>query len=118
MDRVDELKQERNDGHWNLMRFRSDTDDAFQVLERTAFADGALSTKVKELMAVGISVQAGCESAISQHIERAAEQGASFEESVEAVEVGIVMGGSPAVAAAHYAFHVLDRIYSREILKL
>ena len=118
MDRLDELKHEQYSGHWNLMRFRSDAYDAYQALEETTFKEGALSTKAKELMAVGISIQAGCEPAIQQHIERAAEKGASFEESVEAIEVGILMGGSLAVAAAHFAFHALDRVYSREILKL
>ena len=118
MDRINEIKQEQNDGHWNLMRIRSDAYDAYQELERIAFANGALSTKTKELMAVGISVQAGCEAAIQQHIERAADQGATFEESVEAIEIGIVMGGGPAVASTHVAFHALDQVYSREILKL
>lgn len=118
MNRVSKIKQEQNDGHWNLMRFRSDAYDAYQALEQIAFAEGALSTKTKELMAIGISIQAGCEPAIRQHIERAAEQGASFEESVEAVEVGIAMGGGTAAAAAHFAFHALDQAYSREILKL
>jgi AhpD family alkylhydroperoxidase len=118
VDRIDEIKQEQNNGHWNLMRCRSDAYDAYQALEQAAFEDGALSTKTKELIAVGISIQAACEPAIQQHIERAARQGASFEESLEAIEVGIVMGGSPAVASAHFAFHALDRVYSREILKL
>jgi AhpD family alkylhydroperoxidase len=118
MDRIDNIKQEQNDGHWNLIRFRSNAYDAYLALEQTAFEEGALATKTKELIAIGVSIQAGCESAIQQHIERAAAQGASFEESLEAVEIGIVMGGSPAVAAAHFGFHALDRVYSREILKL
>ena len=118
MNRVSKIKQEQNDGHWNLMRFRSDAYDAYQALEKTAFADGALSTKTKELMAIGISIQAGCEPAIQQHIQLAAEQGASFEESVEAIEVGVAMGGGTAVASAHFGFHALDQVYSREILKL
>ena len=118
MDRIDELKQEQNDGHWNLIRFRSDAYDAYEALEQTVFKDGALSTKTKELMAVGIAIQAGCEADTQKHLERAAKQGASFEESLEAVEIGIVMGGSLAVASAHFGFQALDRVYSREILKL
>jgi AhpD family alkylhydroperoxidase len=118
MGRVNQLKQERNDGHWNLMRFRSDAYDAYQALEEIAFKEGNLSTKTKELIAVGIAIQTGCEAVIQQHIERAAGQGATFEESVEAIEVGITMGGSTAVAAAHFAFHALDQLYAREILKL
>jgi AhpD family alkylhydroperoxidase len=116
--RVNEVKQEQNDGHWNLMRFRSDTYDACQALEKIAFAEGALTSKTKELIAVGISVQTGCEAAIQKHIERAAEHEATFEEAVEAIEVGIAMGGGTAAAAAHIAFHTLDQIYTAEILKL
>jgi alkylhydroperoxidase/carboxymuconolactone decarboxylase family protein YurZ len=118
VNRVNKIKQEQNDGHWNFMRFRSDAYDAGQALERIAFADGALSTMTKELMAVGISIQAGSEAAIERHIERAAAQGASFEAAVEAVEVGIAMGGGLAAASAHFAFQALDRAYPREILKL
>ncbi len=118
MDRVNKIKQEQNYGHSNLVRFRSDTYDAYRAVEQTAFADGALSTKIKELMAIGISIQAGCEPAIEKHIEAAAKLGASFEESLEAIEVGIAMGGGTAASAAHFAFHALDQFYSREILKL
>ena len=118
MSRVNQRKQEQSDGHWNLMRFRSDTYDAHQALEKIAFDDGALTSKTKELMAVGISVQAGCEAAIQKHIERAAGLGATFEEAVEAIEVGIAMGGGTAITAAHIAFHTLDQHYTREILAL
>jgi|TARA_B100001971_G_scaffold187460_1_gene188180 AhpD family alkylhydroperoxidase len=118
MNRVSKINKEQSDGHWNLIRFRSDAYDACQALEQIAFADGALSTKTKELMAVSISIQTGCEAVIQKHIERAAEQGASFEESVEAIEVAIAMGGSTAAAAVHVAFYALDQVYSRDILKL
>jgi AhpD family alkylhydroperoxidase len=118
VDRTNEVRQEQNDGHWNFIRFRSDAYDAYMALEKTAFANGALSTKTKELMAIGMSVQAGSDSNIQQHIDRAASHGASFEEAVEAVEIGIVMGGSAAAAAAHFAFQALDEVYPREILKL
>jgi AhpD family alkylhydroperoxidase len=118
MGRIDEIIQERNDGHWNLTRFRSKVYDAFQAVEEAAFADGALTTKAKELIAVGISVQSNCESAMQLHIERAARQDATFEEALEAVEVGIEMGGGQAVAGAQFAFHVLGRLYPQEILRI
>ncbi len=118
MGRTNTIRQEQSDGHWNFMRFRSDTYDAFQALDQIAFREGALTTKTKELMAIGIAIQMGNEATAQQHIGRAADQGASFEEAVEAIEVGIAMGGSAAVATAHVAFQKLDLIYTREILKL
>ncbi|HJP04613.1 MAG: hypothetical protein CL799_08285 [Chromatiales bacterium] len=118
MERINELRQEQSTGHWNLMRFRSDTYDAQQACEKTAFTEGELSLKTKELLALGIAVQAGSEAMIQQHAKRAADNGAGFREAVEAIEVGIVMGGAPAAAAARVAFYCLDQLYSQEILKL
>ncbi|MDP6435680.1 MAG: carboxymuconolactone decarboxylase family protein [Gammaproteobacteria bacterium] len=118
MERTNELRQEQRTGHWNLMRFRSDTYDAQQAVEQTAFAEGELSVKTKELLALGIAVQTGSEAMIQQYAKRAAGSGASFRESVEAVEVAIALGGAQAAAAARFAFYSLDQLYSQEILKL
>jgi AhpD family alkylhydroperoxidase len=118
MNRIDEIAQQRNDGHWNLVRFRSKVYDAAQAVEEATFADGTLSRKTKELIAVGIAIQSNSEPCIQNHVERAAEQGAPFEEVLEAIEVGIEMGGALARESARFAFLVLDRMYSREILKI
>ncbi len=118
MNRIDEIVQEDNDGHWNLMRFRSNVYDAYRALEDATFTDGALTTQAKELIAVGIAVQANSESGIQKHIARAAALGATFRETLEAIEVGITMGGGPAAASAQFAFHALDRVHGQEILKI
>jgi AhpD family alkylhydroperoxidase len=117
VSRLDQIIAERDTGHWNLRRFRSKVYDDFMALEEATFADGELPTKTKELIAVGIAIQAHSEPAIQSHIERAAGCGASLNEIVEAIEVGIEMGGATALESARFSFFVLDRLYSREILK-
>jgi alkylhydroperoxidase/carboxymuconolactone decarboxylase family protein YurZ len=47
------------------------------------------------------------------HIEQAARANASFEEVLEAVEVGIEMGGGPATVAARFALEAMDAAYQR-----
>jgi len=42
------------------------------------------------------------------HIEQAVAAGAGFDEVLEAVEVGIEMGGGPATVSARFALEVLD----------
>jgi alkylhydroperoxidase/carboxymuconolactone decarboxylase family protein YurZ len=118
VEHIEELQQEQSDGHWNLIRFRSDTYDAQQALEATAFADGELSAKTKQLLALGIAVQSSSVAIIEHHASRAAAHGATFREALEAIEVGIAMGGAPAAGAARTAFHTLDQLYPREILAL
>jgi alkylhydroperoxidase/carboxymuconolactone decarboxylase family protein YurZ len=45
------------------------------------------------------------------HIEQAAHDGASYEEVLEAVEVGIEMGGGPATVSARFALKVMETVY-------
>jgi len=43
------------------------------------------------------------------HIEQAAAAGATYDELLEAVEVGIEMGGGPATVSARFALQVWTR---------
>jgi AhpD family alkylhydroperoxidase len=81
------------------------------ALEETTFSDGALPKKDKELIAVGISVRIDCESCMQWHIEQAVLEGASYDEVLEAVEVGIEMGGGPATVSARFALQVMEALY-------
>ena len=61
-------------------------------MERAAFADGALTKLIKELIALAISVVINCGFRMQWHIEQAAKAGASQQEVREAIEVGVEMG--------------------------
>ena len=80
-------------------------------MEAAAFADGALVKKNKELIAVGISVVIDCESCMQWHIEQAVLAGATHDEVLEAIEVGIEMGGGPATVSARFALDVMDDVF-------
>ncbi|MCG8345575.1 MAG: carboxymuconolactone decarboxylase family protein [Chlorobiales bacterium] len=82
-------------------------------MEQVAFSDGALRKKEKELIAIGISVQMNCESCMQWHIEQAAAAGATYDEILEAVEVGIEMGGGPATVSARFALQVMEAVFSQ-----
>jgi AhpD family alkylhydroperoxidase len=73
---------------------------AFGELHGAVFRDGALSTSVKELMALAVSVVSGCEDCCGYHLERARRAGATDEEVGEALGVAVVMGGGPAYTYA------------------
>ena len=79
----------------------------FAALSDAALADGALSRKVKELMAMAIGVVQGCDGCIASHAQAAARAGATAEEAAEAIGVTILMHGGPATiygARAYTAF--------------
>ncbi len=79
--------------------------------KKRPIAMGRCPKKTKELIAVGISVVIDCESCMQWHIEQAAKAGASMQEVLEAVEVGIEMGGGPATVSARFALDVMDGVF-------
>jgi AhpD family alkylhydroperoxidase len=81
---------------------------SFLEMEKNTYIDGALTKKDKELIAIGISVVTNCESCMEWHIKQAIDDGASHDEMLEAIEVGIEMSGGPGTVAARFAMNVLE----------
>jgi AhpD family alkylhydroperoxidase len=77
----------------------------FARLHKKAVEEGALSAKVKELMALAISIAVRCEGCIAYHVHDAIAAGATRQELLETIGVAILMGGGP---ASMYAAHTLD----------
>jgi AhpD family alkylhydroperoxidase len=111
MNKLAELNQKRKAAHAKLLKLNSKVYQAFLEMEKATYSDGALSKKSKELIAVGISVTIDCESCMQWHIEQAAQVGATKAEILEAIEVGIEMGGGPATVSARFALDVLESIF-------
>lgn len=68
---------------------------AFATLHKNALADGALSKKEKELIALGIGIASRCEPCIYAHVEKCLKNGATPAEVMEAAGVAVMMGGGP-----------------------
>jgi len=113
MDRLKEISDRRDAAHEKLLALKSRVYQAFLELEKAAFSDGALPRKIKELIALGISVVVNCESCMQWHVEQTAKAGASMEEVLEAVEVGIEMGGGPATVSARFALEVMEGVFEQ-----
>ena len=111
MDKLDEITLKRKAAHQKLLSLGSNVYKGFLEMEQATYCDGALPRKVKELIAVGIAVQTNCESCMQWHIEQAALCGAGHREVLEAVEVGIEMGGGPATVSARFALDVMAKVF-------
>jgi AhpD family alkylhydroperoxidase len=82
--------------HRQLRRAIPDAYRGFGELHKAAFADGALPTRMKELIAVAIAVTDGCDGCIASHAQAAARAGATKQEAAEAIGVTFLMKGGPA----------------------
>ena len=110
MDRLKEISERREKAHKKLLSLESRVYEAFLEMEKAAYGDGALPKKTKELIAVGISVVIDCESCMQWHIEQAAKTGASEQEILEAIEVGIEMACGRATVSARFALEVMESV--------
>ena len=72
-------------------------------LDRAAFADGALSLKHKELMAVAVALTTQCPYCIEIHANNARQAGASDSEIAESVLVAAVLRAGGAITHGTHA---------------
>jgi AhpD family alkylhydroperoxidase len=82
---------------------------AFGRLHDQALAEGALSPKVKELIALGIAITARCEGCVAYHVHDSLRAGATRQEILETVGVAIMMGGGPAAVYGCEALEALEQ---------
>jgi AhpD family alkylhydroperoxidase len=85
------------------------TMSGFTQLRVAASAEGALSQKVKQLIALAIAVTVRCDGCIAYHVHDAIRAGATREEIMETVGVAILMGGGPAMVYGCEALEALDQ---------
>ncbi len=67
----------------------------FQGIMKDSTPEGGLSTRHKELIALGIGVASRCEACIYTHVEKCLKAGASPREVMDAAGVAVMMGGGP-----------------------
>lgn len=112
-DKLKDLTHTRKWAHRKMLERNSSVYKAFVQMEQAAYSDGALKKKTKELIAIGISVHINCESCMQWHIEQAAKAGASEQEILEAIEVGIEMACGRATVSARFALEVMGTVYNK-----
>ena len=87
--------------------------ETFEKFHQAAGATGALDRKIKELMALAISITHGCDDCIAHHVHDAIEAGATREEFADALGVAVLMGGGPGMIYASHAIDAVDQFFER-----
>ncbi len=88
----------------------------FGQLHHGAMANGSLSTKTKELIALGIAITVRCDGCISYHVHDALQAGATNEEIVETIGVAVLMGGGPAAIYGSEALEALKQFEQSAVM--
>jgi AhpD family alkylhydroperoxidase len=87
---------------------QSATMQGFGAMAGAAMAEGVLSEKHKEFIALGISVSQRCGACIGYHVKALRRLGATRPEFEEALNVAIYMGGGPSLMYAAEALQAWD----------
>jgi AhpD family alkylhydroperoxidase len=83
----------------------------FGELHHAALADGALSTSIKELIALSIAVVETCDGCIASHARGAVKAGATKQEAAEAIGVAFLMIGGPGTVYGPRAYSAFCEYY-------
>ena len=89
----------------NLRKDIPETMKGFSEMAKGAEADGALGTKTKELIAMGIAIALRCDGCIGFHTKSLVKMAVTRQEFEEMLGVAIYMGGGPSLM---YAAQALD----------
>jgi len=95
---VREMLNDFMNGLGELGETNGENVNAFMGLLGKTYEEGALDTKTKELISVGIAAYNRCEYCIVFHVYKALEAGATRAEIMEAAMVSVAFGGGPSMA--------------------
>jgi AhpD family alkylhydroperoxidase len=88
----------------------------FSQLHQHSLQNGVLPRKMKELMALSISITSPCTGCIAYHVHDALKAGASREEILEAIGVSVMMAGGPGLIYGCEALEALNQFEAGNII--
>lgn len=106
----EEFVQRRERGNEALLDTDSLAIKRFVGLDKTVYADGALSTKSKELLGLVASAVLRCNDCIDYHLQRCVQEGYSKAEIDEAMSVALMVGGSIVIPHARHAAETITHL--------
>jgi AhpD family alkylhydroperoxidase len=99
-----------------MARFGTESPDVmggFAQLHKAAVADGSLSARMKELIALAIGITVRWDGCIAYHVHDALKAGASRAEIAETVGVSVMMGGGPSMVYGCQALEALEEFQAQ-----
>lgn len=114
MKKLSEFKKYRTEMNDRILNSGFRDFNKFFALDNKAYIEGALSSKVKELMGLTASMVLRCNDCILYHIDRAAQEGANRQEFYESFNIALIVGGSIVIPHLRFAIEQLDDILPEE----
>ncbi len=107
---VAEFSKEREQLNEIVMKHADLTIKRFYSLDSQAYREGALPSKTKEMLGLVASLVLRCDDCIKYHIIRCHEEAVTTDEIVEALGIGLVVGGSITIPHLRRALQAWDEL--------
>jgi len=107
---ISETRKYRTDMNDKILNSGFRDFNKFFALDNKAYINGAIPSKMKELMGLVGSMVLRCNDCIFYHIDRSVAEGASRQELLEAFNIALIIGGSIVIPHLRYAMEVLDEL--------
>jgi len=93
-----------------VMKYAGPGIKRFYSLDHQAFLAGALPPKTKELVGLVASLVLRCDDCVNYHLEQCRDQGVTDAELTDALNIGLVIGGSITIPHLRRAFEFWNKI--------
>ncbi|MEO5733332.1 MAG: carboxymuconolactone decarboxylase family protein [Rubrivivax sp.] len=103
--------------HRQRQELAPDPAAAFKAFSDSVFADGALSSKTKDLIAIAVAHVTQCPYCIRGHTASALRKGATQQEVMEAIWVAAEMHAGAAYAHSSLALDTMSQVAARHAAK-
>ena len=111
---VDKFQKKREELNRLVMKYAGQGTKRFYSLDSQAYREGALPTKIKEMLGLVASFVLRCDDCIKYHIIRCFEEGVSDQELEETLFIGLMIGGTITIPHQRRAVQVWDELKKNE----
>lgn len=110
----EEFRAKRQAGNAKALDTNSLLIKRFFGLDKTAYGDGVLDSKTKELLGLVASMVLRCNDCIDYHLEQAVKVGWNKDELDEAMGVAMLVGGSIVIPHLRHAKESLEFLFHEQ----
>jgi AhpD family alkylhydroperoxidase len=107
---IDSFNSERERLNELVMKYAGLPMKRFYSLDAQVYDDGALPKKTKELLGLVASMVLRCDDCVTYHLNQCREVGVADDELIEALTVGLVVGGSITIPHLRRAIDTWDKM--------
>lgn len=106
--RIEKFRAERAALNDTVMQYAGQGIKRFYHLDWQAYQPGALDVRTKELLGLVASLVLRCDDCVTYHIDRCLQEGVSSEQLEEALNIGLIVGGSITIPHLRRALQTWD----------